>query len=108
MFKGGKPAQRYVPGQIPGGMQAGNGDEKKKRMRTKRSSKEKDELDGTANGDGVPTEEIANLKVTEQDEVMKKIRNLAKKVCQEVSQSLASNLTHYAVESHRRLEGKAG
>ncbi len=81
MFKGGKPAQRYVPGSIPGAAQTGAGEDKKKRVRSKRPIKDKEEVNG--NGNVAPVEEMAALQVEDGDDegVPKKIRNLVKKVC---------------------------
>ncbi|ORX35304.1 eukaryotic translation initiation factor eIF2A-domain-containing protein [Kockovaella imperatae] len=86
MFKGGKPSQRYVPGanSIPGAPNpSGAGEEKKKRVRSKRPIKDKD---GEANGDREnepPVDEMTTLKVHDNgvdEAVAKKLRNLAKKL----------------------------
>jgi translation initiation factor 2A len=102
MFKGGKPAQRYIPGQaIPGapppgappGSQGSSGKEdKKKRVRSKRPLKEAG-VDGGAtpdnvNGAATPAdvdEQVGKLQIGENtsavdEAVVKKIRNLTKKV----------------------------
>jgi translation initiation factor 2A len=81
MFRGGKPAQRYVPGNVPGAPQTGGTEDKKKLVRSKRPMKEKAETNGHENGDVAPVEEMATLEVAGEDEgTQKKLRNLTKKV----------------------------
>lgn len=85
MFRGGKPAERYIPGRVPGAPKPAGGEDKKKRVRTKRTGKQKDEESGETNGDAVesavPVEEMASLEVAMEDEAtQKKMRNLMKKV----------------------------
>jgi translation initiation factor 2A len=77
MFRGGKPAQRYVPGTaVPGAPQGQGQEEKKKRVRSKRPIKESNE-----NGTEAPVEEMKNVEIAgEEDATAKKIRNLSKKV----------------------------
>ena len=79
MFRGGKPAQRYVPGTaVPGASQGQGQEEKKKRVRTKRPAKENNENGAVE----PPTEELQKVEIGggEEDATQKKIRNLSKKV----------------------------
>lgn len=75
MFKGGKPGQRYVPGNaVPGASANGAQDEKKKRVRSKRPAKD-------AEAPEPPVEEMKAVEIApEEDASAKKIRNLSKKV----------------------------
>jgi translation initiation factor 2A len=80
MFKGGKPAQRYVPGGgVPGASQPQ--EDKKKRVRSKRPMKEAAETNGNVEP---PVEELKNVEIAgtgaDEDANAKKIRNLSKKV----------------------------
>lgn len=78
MFRGGKPAQRYVPGTAVPGASAPPED-KKKRVRSKRPMKEAPETNGTVEP---PVQEMKQVEIAgDEDANAKKIRNLSKKVC---------------------------
>ena len=95
MFKGSKPAQRYVPGRVPGAPLPGAAEDKKKKGRNKRSNRENGEangvvrgedgeLNGNGDGDGAAAlvEGMTALVTKEEDEaVQKKLRGLFRKVC---------------------------
>ncbi|WWC66619.1 uncharacterized protein I206_100522 [Kwoniella pini CBS 10737] len=79
MFRGGKPAGRYIPGSAPPGSapkEQANNDDKKKRTR-KRGKAENDEKPVEA-----VTEEVAKVDIKDEgdDSTAKKIRNLTKKL----------------------------
>jgi translation initiation factor 2A len=83
MFRGGKPTNRYTPGLPPGAAPAPAAapkEEKKKRVRTKRTNKADAELADE------PTDAVADLKIEDapasagDEAVQKKIRGLNKKV----------------------------
>ncbi|WOO80461.1 Eukaryotic translation initiation factor 2A [Vanrija pseudolonga] len=83
MFKGGKPAQRYIPGGgVPGAPPGAAADKGEKKKRTR--SKNKKGQDAAA--EDVPAAAIAKLEVTaeaaagDDDANTKKIRNLTKKL----------------------------
>ena len=91
MFKGGKPAGRYIPGApIPGAPAptAQHGDGNKKKKNNKKKGKGEGE-NGAAPGPAAPVEEMAKANLngavaaspaTPDDAAAKKIRNLEKKV----------------------------
>ena len=82
-FRGGKPAQRYVPGTVPGAPKPSPADDKKKKSKSKKGPKENG-VEPVANGTSTPpVEEMSNLEVKggEPDEAAaKKLRGLKKKV----------------------------
>jgi translation initiation factor 2A len=94
MFKGGKPAQRYVPGHgipgagPPGSATPGGGKDadKKKRVRSKRPLKDGAEgKESEANTPAEVAEQVAKVQIGEDagavdEAVAKKVRNLTKKV----------------------------
>ena len=68
-MRGGKPAQRYVPGRgVPGASQP-QAEEKKKRVRTKRTKEPE-----------APVEEMKKVEINDDDANAKKLRNLNKKL----------------------------
>lgn len=77
LFKGGKPAGRYIPGTVPGapvpGTSGAAGGEKKKRQRTKNKKAEPEPE--------APAAELAKVDIAaDEDASAKKIRNLTKKL----------------------------
>ncbi|RSH94843.1 hypothetical protein EHS25_004649 [Saitozyma podzolica] len=94
MFKGGKPAQRYVPGHgipgagPPGSATPGGGKDadKKKRVRSKRPLKDGAEgKESEANTPAEVAEQVAKVQIGEDagavdEAVAKKVRNLTKKL----------------------------
>lgn len=102
MFKGGKPAQRYVPGHgipgagPPGSATPGGGKDgdKKKRVRSKRPLKDGAEgKESEANTPAEVAEQVAKVQIGEDagavdEAVAKKIRNLTKKVGDPTSSEL--------------------
>lgn len=112
MFKGGKPSERYVPGGgVPGAPKPGaaangtKGEDKKKRVRTKRTGKDgaaTDDTPAAAGEDGSKTpaevaQQMSTMQVGEDkssvdDAVSKKIRNLNKKVCSTIGCSADDSL----------------
>ena len=90
MFRGGKPSQRYIPGQaVPGAPGAQAAEEKKKRVRSKRYPKEAGGEAVTNGAEEAPVEEMKSVQIATpeaDDAAAKKIRNLNKKVGSTTSQ----------------------
>jgi hypothetical protein len=116
MFKGGKPSQRYVPGQsvpgAPGAAAPGAGQEdKKKRTRSKKNAANAN-ANGNGNGAAEPEAEAAAAPVEQMSKVdikddapaaggedegnAKRIRNLVKKVS-EMAHSPSRTMTSHGV-----------
>lgn len=92
MFKGGKPAGRYIPGaSIPGApaSSAQHGDGNKKKKNNKKKGKGEGENGAVPSGPAAPVDEMAKANLngavpaspaTPDDAAAKKIRNVEKKV----------------------------